>query len=68
MELGHTVCALLGWRRSSGRLKGRGCGECLEHLEAEGLLLLRSKQSGRPVGAKPSAVGPRPRPCWSTRW
>lgn len=54
MELAHTVCELLGWQRPSGRLKGRECREFLERLEADGLLRLPSKQSGRPVGAKTS--------------
>lgn len=52
MELAHTVCELLGWQRPSGRLKGRECREFLERLEADGLLRLPAKQSGRPVGAK----------------
>jgi hypothetical protein len=52
MELAHTVCELLGWRRPSGRLKGRECREFLERLDAGGLLGLPEKQAGRPVGSK----------------
>jgi hypothetical protein len=52
MELAHTVCELLGWRRPSGRLKGRECREFLERLDADGVLQLPGKRSGRPVGSK----------------
>jgi hypothetical protein len=50
MELAHTVCELLGWRRLVGSLKGRECREFLEGLESRGLLRLPEKRKGRPVG------------------
>jgi Druantia protein DruA len=52
MELAHTVCELLGWRRESGRLKGRDCRELLERLEAEGVIELPEKRARRPVGSR----------------
>jgi hypothetical protein len=52
MELAHTVCELLGWRRESGRLKGRDCREFLERLEGEGLFELPQKQARRPLGSR----------------
>jgi len=52
MELAHTVCELLSWRRKSGRLKGRDARELLERLEAEGLLALPEKRARRPVGSR----------------
>lgn len=50
MELAHTVCELLGWKRPTGLLKGRECREFLEHLAESGMLILPEKQAGRPVG------------------
>lgn len=52
MELAHTMCELLGWRRPSGLLKGRECREFLEKLEGRGLLRLPDKRAGRPVGRR----------------
>ncbi|MGH2608208.1 MAG: DUF4338 domain-containing protein, partial [Tepidiformaceae bacterium] len=52
MELAHTICELLGWRRKSGRLKGRDARELLERLEAEGLFELPEKRARRPVGSR----------------
>src|SRR6266545_2058572 len=52
MELAHTVCELLGWRRESGRLKGRDCREFLEGLETEGLFELPEKRARRPLGSR----------------
>ena len=54
MELAHTVCELLGWRRPGGALKGRECREFLERLESGGFLTLPHKQMGRPVGSTTS--------------
>ena len=54
MELAATVCELLGWHRTNGRVKKRECREWLEQLEAEGLLVLPEKRKGRPPGSKTS--------------
>ena len=51
MELAHTVCELLDWRRPRGSLKGRECREFLERLDAGGVLTLPEKKRGRPVGS-----------------
>jgi len=51
-ELGLTACELLGWQRSTGRLKGRECREFLERLEVAGLITLPAKRVGRPAGAR----------------
>jgi hypothetical protein len=59
-ELGLTACELLGWKRPTGRLKGRECRAFLERLEAAGLITLPAKRVGRPVGARtavPITVG-----------
>jgi len=54
MELAHTVCELVGWRRPGGALKARECREFLERLEEEGLLELPPKRPGRPRGSRTS--------------
>lgn len=51
-ELGQTVCELLGWKRPTGRLKGRECREFLERLAAAGELTLPAKRPGRPAGSR----------------
>jgi hypothetical protein len=51
-ELANTVCDLLEWERPNGRLKARECREFLDRLEAEGLLRLKEKQPGKPVGTR----------------
>ena len=51
-ELAHTVCELLGWKRPSGRLKGRECLDLLDQLEAEGVVVLPGKQPRRPLGSR----------------
>ena len=51
-ELAQTVCELLGWKRVSGRLKGRECKDLLERLENQGILKLPEKKphaSNRPT-------------------
>ncbi len=58
-ELAATVCELLGWTRGNGQPKERECREWLERLEAEGLLSLPAKRSGRPTGSKTSIPAPR---------
>jgi hypothetical protein len=52
MELAHTVCELLDWKRANGGLKGRECWEFLERLAADGRLQLPAKQRRRPVGSR----------------
>jgi Druantia protein DruA len=51
MELAHTVCELVGWRRPNGSLKARECREFLERLDERGVLTLPDKRPGRPVGS-----------------
>jgi hypothetical protein len=50
-ELAATVCELLGWTRTTGRVKARECREWLEGLEGAGLITLPPKRVGRPVGS-----------------
>ena len=45
MELAHTVCELLQWKRANGGLKARECRDLLERLEDQGLLTLPEKKS-----------------------
>jgi len=51
MELAHTVCELLRWRRPNGSLKARECREFLERLEGRGVLELPAKRPGRALGS-----------------
>ncbi len=44
LELAHTVCELLEWKRPSGRLKARECRDLLERLENQGILTLPGKK------------------------
>jgi len=52
MELAHTVCELVGWKRPNGSLKARECREFLERLEARGHLRLPEKHARRPLGSR----------------
>jgi hypothetical protein len=45
LELAHTVCELLDWKRPSGGLKARECRDLLERLECQGILRLPEKKS-----------------------
>ena len=45
LELAHTVCELLEWKRPGGRLKARECRDLLERLESQGVLTLPDKKS-----------------------
>jgi hypothetical protein len=45
LELAHTVCELLEWKRPGGGLKARECRDLLERLESEGVLTLPGKKS-----------------------
>jgi hypothetical protein len=45
LELAHTVCELLDWKRPGGGLKARECRDLLERLEIEGTLKLPGKKS-----------------------
>lgn len=44
LELAHTVCELLEWKRPNSRLKARECGDLLELLESKGVLTLPEKK------------------------
>ena len=44
LELAHTVCELLEWKRPGGGLKARECRDLLERLESEGVLTLPEKK------------------------
>ena len=45
LELAHTVCELLDWKRPNGGLKARECRDLLERLEGQGVLRLPEKKS-----------------------
>ena len=45
LELAHTVCELLEWKRFGGGLKARECRDLLERLESQGVLTLPDKKS-----------------------
>lgn len=45
LELAHTVCELLDWKRLGGGLKARECRDLLERLEGQGVLRLPEKKS-----------------------
>ena len=45
LELAHTVCELLEWKRPVGGLKARECRDLLERLERQGVLTLPDKKS-----------------------
>jgi hypothetical protein len=45
LELAHTVCELLEWKRPGGGLKARECRDFLERLEIQGVLTLPEKKS-----------------------
>ena len=51
MELAHTICELIGWKRPQGSLKGRECREFLERLQTQGVVTLPEKLAGRPAGS-----------------
>jgi hypothetical protein len=44
LELAHTVCELLEWKRPGGGLKARECRDFLERLERQGVLTLPDKK------------------------
>jgi len=44
LELAHTVCELLEWKRPGGGLKARECRDLLERLEGQGVLTLPDKK------------------------
>ncbi len=44
LELAHTVCELLHWKRAGGGLKVRECRDLLERLESQGFLALPVKR------------------------
>jgi hypothetical protein len=50
MELSHTVCELLDWKRPGGGLKARECRDLLERLESRGFFKLPAKKT---VGVTP---------------
>jgi hypothetical protein len=53
LELAHTVCELLEWRRPGGGLKARECRDFLELLESRGMVKLPGKKyTGEITGRK----------------
>jgi hypothetical protein len=52
MELAHTVCELLQWRRPGGGLKARECREFLELLDRQAVVKLPAKRATKPVGSR----------------
>lgn len=51
-ELANTLCELLDWNRINGGLKTVECRQFLETLEAQSLIQLPQRRSGRPRGSK----------------
>ena len=45
LELAHTICELLEWKRPGGGLKARECRGFLERLDSQGVLTLPDKKS-----------------------
>ncbi len=45
LELAHTICELLEWKRPGGGLKARECRDFLERLDSQGVLRLPDKKS-----------------------
>ena len=45
LELAHTVCELLEWKRPGGGLKARECRDFLQRLDSQGILTLPDKKS-----------------------
>lgn len=56
LELAHTVCELLEWKRPGGGLKARECREFLERLDNEGILKLPGKKSTGGTGPRRQIV------------
>jgi len=54
LELAHTVCELLEWKRPGGGLKARECRDLLERMESQGALTLPDKKL---------CVSSKPRKC-----
>ncbi|MDX2504266.1 MAG: DUF4338 domain-containing protein [Gammaproteobacteria bacterium] len=54
MELANTICELVDWRRSNGKLKSRECLDFLERLAFQQSLRLPSLQRTKPRGKKTS--------------
>jgi hypothetical protein len=64
LELAHTVCELLDWRRPGGGLKARECRDFLELLETRGILNLPGKKNIGEItprrSQEPAADGKKP--------
>lgn len=56
-EIARTLCELLDWKRSSGRLKNHECRQLLEHLRGRGWLRLPPVRPSGPRG--PRQIRPR---------
>jgi hypothetical protein len=52
LEISHTVCELLDWKRPGGGLKARECRDLLERLETEGILKLPGKKATGGAGPR----------------
>lgn len=52
LELAHTVCELLDWKRPGGGLKARECRDLLERLDTEGILQLPGKKATGGTGPR----------------
>ena len=52
LELAHTVCELLEWKRPNDRLKARECRDFLELLEDKGVLTLPEKKRKGKAGSQ----------------
>jgi len=56
MELAHTVCELIEWRRAGGGLKARECLDLLAELEAAQVVKLPALRQTRPRGSRTRSV------------
>lgn len=56
MELAHTVCELIEWRRAGGGLKARECLDLLAELEAAEVVKLPALRRTRPRGSRTRIV------------
>jgi hypothetical protein len=58
-ELSKTLCELLEWKRPSGKLKHEECRAFLEHLQAEGLIVLPKLRNTAAPGPRKVVLAPQ---------
>jgi Domain of unknown function (DUF4338) len=55
-EIARTLCELLDWKRTNGRLKDQECRQLLEHLRDQGWLKLPQVRNSGPSGPRRIAL------------